>query len=79
MAGIKIDALGAEIAKMMEEYAAEVAGDVKAEAKAMQNEVADAWKESRTFQWLRRMPLKLMRSGCKRGCHDDRTGNISDG
>lgn len=30
--------------------------------KAMRNEVADVWKESRTFQRPRRMPLKLMRN-----------------
>lgn len=42
MAGIKIDALSAEIAKMMEEYAAEATSDVKAEAKAV---VKEAVKE----------------------------------
>lgn len=44
MAGIKIDALGAEIAKMMEEYAAEAAGDVKAEAKAVAKEAVKELK-----------------------------------
>ncbi|RHR52107.1 HK97 gp10 family phage protein [Clostridium sp. AF18-27] len=44
MAGIKIDALSAEIAKMMEEYAAEAAGDVKAEAKAVAKEAVKELK-----------------------------------
>lgn len=44
MAGIKIDALGAEIAKKMEKYAAEVAGDVKAEAKAVAKEAVKELK-----------------------------------
>lgn len=44
MAGIKIDALGAEIAKMMEEYSAKVAGDVKAEAKAVAKEAVKELK-----------------------------------
>lgn len=44
MAGIKIDALGAEIAKKMEKYAAEVAVDVKAEAKAVAKEAVKELK-----------------------------------
>lgn len=44
MAGIKIDVLGAEIAKMMEEYAAEAASDVKAEAKAVAKEAVKELK-----------------------------------
>ena len=44
MAAIKIDALGAEIAKMMEEYATEVAGDVKEEAKAVAKEAVKELK-----------------------------------
>lgn len=35
MAGIKIDALGSEIARLMEEYASEVAADTKAEARSV--------------------------------------------
>lgn len=46
MAGIKIDALGAEIAKMMEEYAAEAASDVKAEAKAVAKETVKELKSN---------------------------------
>lgn len=44
MAGIKIDALGAEIAKTMEEYAAGVSEDVKTEAKAVAKEAVKELK-----------------------------------
>lgn len=45
MSGIKIDALGAEIAKLMEEYASEVAADTKAEAKAVAKEAVKELKQ----------------------------------
>lgn len=44
MAGIKINALGDEIAKMMEEYASAVAQDMKAEAKAIAKEAVKELK-----------------------------------
>lgn len=39
MSDIKIDSLGAEIAKLMEEYASDVVDEMKAEAKAVAKEV----------------------------------------
>lgn len=46
MSGIKIDALGTEIAKLMEEYASEVAADTKAEAKAVAKETVKKLKQT---------------------------------
>lgn len=46
MSGIKIDALGSEIAKLMEEYASEVAVDTKAEAKAVAKEAVKELKKT---------------------------------
>lgn len=46
MSGIKIDALGTEIAKLMEEYASEVAADTKAEAKAVAKEAVKELKQT---------------------------------
>ena len=45
MSGIKIDSLGAEITKVMKEYASDVAADMKAEAKAV---VKEAVKDLKT-------------------------------
>lgn len=46
MSGIKIDALGTEIAKLMEEYASEVAADTKAEAKEVAKEAVKELKQT---------------------------------
>ena len=46
MSGIRIDALGTEIAKMMEEYASEVAADTKAEARAVAKETVKELKKT---------------------------------
>lgn len=46
MSGIKIDALGAEITKLMEEYASEVAADTKAEAKAVAKQAVKELKQT---------------------------------
>lgn len=46
MSGIKIDALGTEIVRMMEEYASEVAADTKAEAKAVAKEAVKELKQT---------------------------------
>lgn len=46
MSGIKIDALGAEIARLMEEYASEVAADTKEEAKAVAKETVKELKQT---------------------------------
>ena len=46
MSGIRIDALGAEIAKLMEEYAGEVATDTKAEAKAVAKQAVKELKQT---------------------------------
>lgn len=46
MSGIRIDALGAEIAKLMEGYASEVAADTKAEAKAVAKEAVKELKQT---------------------------------
>lgn len=46
MSGIKIDALGAEITKIMEEYAAEVSNDVKAEAIEVAKETVKELKQT---------------------------------
>ena len=44
MSGIKIDVLGAKIAKLMEEYASGVAADTKAEARAVAKEAVKELK-----------------------------------
>lgn len=46
MSGIRIDALGAEITKLMEEYASGVAADTKAEAKAVAKEAVKELKQT---------------------------------
>lgn len=46
MTGIKIDALGTEIAKLMEEYANKVDSDIKAEAKAVAKEAVKELKQT---------------------------------
>lgn len=46
MSGIRIDALGAEIAKLMEGYASEVAAETKAEAKAVAKEAVKELKQT---------------------------------
>ena len=45
MSGIKIDALAGEVMKMMEEYAADVSADMKAEAKTVANEAVKELKQ----------------------------------
>lgn len=46
MSGIRIDALGTEITKLMEEYASGVAADTKAEAKAVAKEAVKELKQT---------------------------------
>ena len=46
MSGIKIDVLGAKIAKLMEEYASGVAADTKAEARAVAKEAVKELKQT---------------------------------
>lgn len=46
MSGIKIDALGAEISKLMGEYASEVAADAKTEAREVAKETVKELKQS---------------------------------
>lgn len=46
MPGIKIDALGEEIARMMEEYASDVAAEMKAETKGIAEEAAKELKQT---------------------------------
>ena len=45
MSDIKIDSLGAEIAKLMEEYASDVVDEMKAEAKAVAKEAVKDLKQ----------------------------------
>lgn len=46
MSGIKIDALGEEVARLMEEYANDVAMDMKIEAKAVAKEAVKELKQT---------------------------------
>ena len=46
MSDIRIDALGAEIAKLMEGYVSEVAAETKAEAKAVAKEAVKELKQT---------------------------------
>ena len=46
MSGIKIDALGSEIAKLMEEYESDVAADMKAEARETAKDAVKELKQT---------------------------------
>lgn len=46
MSGIKIDALAGEVMKLMEEYAADVSGEMKTEAKAVAKEAVKELKQT---------------------------------